>query len=204
VNEFDQKALEWDKNKMHFERTMAVAGLMQKMGLFKPNMKALEFGAGTGLLSFYLKDHFSAITLMDNSKEMLKMAELKIETKDHSKIKTLFLNLEVDEYKGNPFDIIYSQMVLHHVKDIGAILRKFYHLLTPQGILAFADLYTEDGSFHDGNPDVHHGFNPDDLEEILLRQGFHDCRVAPCFVMTKESADGRIKEYPVFLMMAHR
>jgi len=204
MSEFDQKAQDWDKNKMHLERTMAVAGQLQKMVAFKPNMKAMEFGAGTGLLSFYLKDRFSEITLMDSSREMLKMAEQKMETGDHSKFRTLFLNLEMEDYRGDPFDIVYSQMVLHHVRDIDAIIRKFYHLLNPKGILAIADLYQEDGSFHDGNMDVHKGFDPEKLLAILLQQGFHDIQIAPCFVIQKEVSADKIKEYPVFLMTAYK
>lgn len=189
---------------MHLERTMAVASQLMKMIPFKPNMKAMEFGAGTGLLSFYLKDRFSEITLMDSSREMLKMAEQKMEAGDHSKFKTLFINLETEEYRGDPFDIIYNQMVMHHIKDINAIFRKFYHLLNHGGILAIADLYPEDGSFHDGALDVHYGFDPDYLKEILHQQGFHECQIAPCFVIRKELAAERIKEYPVFLMTAYR
>ncbi|MGA2823192.1 MAG: methyltransferase [Bacteroidales bacterium] len=204
MNEFDQKAQDWDKNKMHLERTIAVAGQLQKLIPFKPNMKAMEFGAGTGLLSFYLKDRFSKITLMDSSREMLKMAEQKMETGDHSKFKTLFLNLEMEEYIGDPVDIVYSQMVLHHVRDTDAIIRKFYHLLTPGGILAIADLYPEDGSFHDDNVDVHKGFEPEELLAIFLQQGFHDIQFEPCFVIRKEVSLEIIKEYPVFLMMAYR
>jgi ubiquinone/menaquinone biosynthesis C-methylase UbiE len=204
MSEFDQKAQEWDKNRMHLERTMAVAGQLQKMISFRPDMKAMEFGAGTGLLSFYLKDRFSEITLMDSSQEMLKMAEQKMETGDRSKFKTLFLNLEMEEYSGNPFDIIYSQMVLHHIRDISAIFRKFYHLLAPGGILAIADLYQEDGSFHDGDMNVHRGFDPDNLTAILLKEGFSDSKIAPCFVIRKEVSEENIKEYPVFLMTAFR
>jgi ubiquinone/menaquinone biosynthesis C-methylase UbiE len=204
MNEFDQKARDWDKNKMNLERTIAVAGQLSKLIPDKPDMKALEFGAGTGLLSFFLKDRFSEITLMDSSREMLKMAEQKMEAGDHSKIKTLFLNLEKDEYSGDPFDIIYSQMVLHHIKDTAAIFRKFNRILNPGGILAIADLYEEDGSFHDGNIDVHKGFNPEKLLAILLQEGFHDIQIDPCFIIRKEIAADKIKEYPVFLMTAHR
>lgn len=164
----------------------------------------MEFGAGTGLLSFYLKDRFSEITLMDNSREMLNMAEQKMKTGDHSKFKTLFFNLEIEEYSGEQFDIIYSQMVLHHIKDINTIFQKFYHLLNPGGILAIADLYQEDGSFHDGNMDVHKGFNPEKLKAILLQEGFYNSKIAPCFVIRKEVSAEIIKEYPVFLMTAHR
>ena len=204
MNEFDQKAQDWDKNKMHLERTMAVAGQLSKLIPDKPGMKALEFGAGTGLLSFYLKDRFSEITLMDSSSEMLKMAEQKIDERDNSKFGTLFINLEKEEYKGEPFDIIYNQMVLHHVRDTDAMIRKFYHLLNPEGILAIADLYPEDGSFHDGNMDVHKGFDPEKLLAILDQQGFHDIQIVPCFVIRKEVSPKKIKEYPVFLMTAHR
>ena len=204
MSEFDQKAQDWDKNKMHLERTIAVAGQLQKIVAFKPSMKALEFGAGTGLLSFYLKDRFSEITLIDNSREMLKMAEQKMETDDHSQFRTLSLNLEKDEYSGDPFDIIYSQMVLHHIRDTDAIIKKFYHLLTPGGILAIADLFEEDGSFHDDNIDVHKGFDPEKLLAILLQQGFQDIQIDPCFVIRKEVSVEIIKEYPVFLMTAHR
>ena len=204
MNEFDQKAQEWDKNKMHLERTMAVAGMLSKLIPDKPGMKALEFGAGTGLLSFYLKDRFSEITLMDSSAEMLKIADQKLETDDHLKFKTLFLNLEKEEYHGDPFDIIFSQMVLHHIKDINAIIRKFYHLLTPGGILAIADLYQEDGSFHDDDMNVHHGFDPGKLIAILRQQDFQVTAISPCFVIRKEVSLGKTMEYPVFLMTAVR
>jgi len=204
MSEFDQKAKEWDKNQMHLERTKAVASQLQKMISFKPNMKAMEFGAGTGLLSFILKDRFSEITLMDNSLEMLKIAEQKIEAGDHLKFKTLFFNLEKNDYKGDPFDIIYSQMALHHIKDINAIFGKFYRLLSPGGILAIADLYREDGSFHDGDMNVHKGFDPEKLTAILLLQGLHDFQITPCFVIRKEVSPNNIKEYPVFLLTAYR
>jgi tRNA (cmo5U34)-methyltransferase len=204
MSEFDQKAKEWDKNQMHLERTKAVASQLIKMVPIKPDMKAMEFGAGTGLLSFYLKDRFSEITLIDSSREMLSMAEQKMESGDHSKIKTLFMNLEMDEYTGDPFDIIYNQMVMHHIKDIHGIFRKFYQMLSPGGMLAIADLYPEDGSFHDGAMDVHLGFDPEHLKEILLQQGFQECQFAPCFVIRKETTAQKIIEYPVFLMTASR
>jgi ubiquinone/menaquinone biosynthesis C-methylase UbiE len=41
-------------------------------------MTALEFGAGTGLLSFMLKDHLKEITLIDNSEGMVKVLNEKL------------------------------------------------------------------------------------------------------------------------------
>ena len=203
-NEFDQKAREWDKNKMHVERTIAIAEQLQKSVTIKPGMHAMEFGAGTGLLSFHLKNLFSEILLVDTSPEMLKMAEEKMEADDRVKFRTLLLNLEKEDYHGGLFDIIYSQMVLHHIGDTSAILQKFFHLLKPGGILAIADLYTEDGAFHDGDPNVHKGFDPENLVSVLSSLGFQNGKIDPCFVIKKVGPDESIKEFPVFLMTAFR
>ena len=43
-------------------------------------MTAMEFGAGTGLLSFILKDHLKEITLIDNSEGMVKVLNEKVLT----------------------------------------------------------------------------------------------------------------------------
>lgn len=52
---FNTVAKEWDKDKMHQERSMAIATALQQMIPLQKNWKALEYGAGTGLLSFILK-----------------------------------------------------------------------------------------------------------------------------------------------------
>ena len=56
MNEFDVKAAEWDKSNMHLERARTIAGEILKEIPITAEMKALEFGAGTGLLSFLLRD----------------------------------------------------------------------------------------------------------------------------------------------------
>jgi len=47
----------------------------------QPNKKlnALDFGCGTGLLSFKLKDFFKTITLTDNSEGMISVLQEKVE-----------------------------------------------------------------------------------------------------------------------------
>jgi ubiquinone/menaquinone biosynthesis C-methylase UbiE len=204
MNEFDLKAEEWDLNPMHTERSIAIAQQMISGLSLTKGMKAMEFGAGTGLLSFYLKDHFSEITLMDSSEEMLKKARMKFEATSSTNLNTVYLNLEQEEYNDGTFDIIYSQMVMHHIKDVNSILRKFYHLLNPRGILAIADLYKEDGSFHDGDMDVHHGFEPEKLISLLRTLDFTVSGILPCFTIHKETAGKEMKEYPVFLLTANK
>jgi ubiquinone/menaquinone biosynthesis C-methylase UbiE len=204
MNEFDDKAKLWDQNQMHLERTKAVAREMLNNIPVTPEMKALEFGAGTGLLSFFVKESFAEITLMDTSVEMLKMAETKLAAGDKGKIKTIFFDLEKSGYTGEPFDIIFTQMVLHHISDVNAILGKFNQMLHPGGYLAIADLYSEDGSFHDPGVEVHHGFDPDDLSLRMKEAGFESITGRQCFVIRKATGDGSTREYPIFLLTAKK
>ncbi len=166
TNEFDLKAREWDKNQMHVERAAAIARAIEKTIPLNKNMKALEFGAGTGLLSFLLADRLAEITLMDNSTEMISMIKGKISSQQEQQMKPVLINLEHEDYPEN-FDIIYSQMVLHHVNDVAGVLKKFFRMLNPGGYLAIADLYTEDGSFHGEGFTGHKGFDVELLASDL-------------------------------------
>jgi tRNA (cmo5U34)-methyltransferase len=199
MSDFDSRAREWDKDKMHTERSQAIASELEKMIPLQHSMKALEYGAGTGLLSFLLKDRFSEITLMDQSKEMVKVCEEKAEYHKAKHIKALWYDLEHKDY-AKKFDIIYNQMVLHHVTEVDGILKTFYSMLNPDGYLAIADLYTEDGSFHGPNAKVHLGFEPEKLIETLKFIGFKKFEYRTCFEIKRVPG---IK-FPVFLLVAQK
>ena len=199
MSEFDARAREWDKDKMHMDRSVAIAAELEKMVPLSPSMKALEYGAGTGILSFLLKDRFSEITLMDNSQEMIKVCTEKTEFFQTNHILPIWFDLEHKDYDGN-FDIIYNQMVLHHVGDYESIIGTFYSMLNPSGYLAIADLYPEDGSFHGPDVKVHLGFDPDKLTEILKLTGFMNIQYQTCFEVKRESG----AKYPVFLLVGQK
>ena len=199
MSEFDARAREWDKDKMPMDRSVAIAAELERMIPINPFMKALEYGAGTGLLSFLLKDRFSEITLMDNSQEMIKVCAEKTEFYQTNHILPIWFDLEHKDYDHH-FDIIYNQMVLHHVNDYEALIYTFYSMLNPEGYLAIADLYTEDGSFHGPDVNVHWGFAPEKLTEILTIAGFKNIEYQPCFEVQRESG----VKYPVFLLVANK
>jgi tRNA (cmo5U34)-methyltransferase len=199
MSSFNARAREWDKDKMHMERSLAIAAELEKRIPLNPAMKALEYGAGTGILSFLLKDKLSEITLMDNSSEMIKVCEEKVEYFKAYHIKPICYDLVHHEY-SEKFDIIYNQMVLHHVNDIEPILQKFYSLLNTKGYLAIADLYPEDGSFHGPEVKVHWGFDPDDLIKILQKTGFKHAEYKTCFEVKRVSG----KVFPIFLLIAQK
>lgn len=200
MESFDERARTWDQEKRHHERSAAIANELLKRLQLDKSMSALEYGAGTGILSFLLKDYFADITLMDSSSEMIKICEEKVSFHGTTHIKPLLLNLENEDF-NHKFDIIYNQMVMHHVSDVNLLFRKFYSMLNPGGYLAIADLFTEDGSFHGLNvKNVHHGFDPAEMANDLSSIGFENILYRKCFVVKRDTG----KEYPIFLLTAQK
>jgi len=166
-------------------------------------MKAMEFGAGTALLSFILQDLFTSITLIDNSMEMIKICNEKIAASKSDHIHSLKIDLEKENIEDR-FDIIYSQMAFHHIGDISKMLSKFYTLLNEGGTLAVTDLFPEDGSFHGEGFIGYKGFDPEWLAEKMRNTGFKSVHYVKAFTQKKIEPDGKIKEYPLFLMIAKK
>ena len=201
--DFDSKARDWDKEKMHLDRSLAVASELLRTIPIRSNMRALEYGAGTGLLSFLLKDRFSEITMMDSSREMVNVAHEKIQAAPASNMKALFIDLEKDNFTGE-FDIIYNQMALHHVCNVDPLLGKFHSLLSKGGYLAIADLYKEDGSFHGEGFNGHDGFDVEVLSTMLEKHGFREITHRQCYILKKSIASGELRDFPIFLMTASK
>ena len=77
-------------------------------------------------------------------------------------------------------------------------------MLNNGGSIAIADLYAEDGTFHDPGFTGHTGFDPDDLIRVLKKTGFKKCTLDPCFVIKRETKIAGLKDFPVFLITASR
>jgi ubiquinone/menaquinone biosynthesis C-methylase UbiE len=202
MNEFDKKAAEWDKSNMHLDRAMTVANEIIKDIPLTKGTKALEFGAGTGLLSFLLREHLQDITMIDNSDGMVKVLKEKLDAPDAENMRVMKINLENEDYQGDRVDLIYTLMVLHHVSDVETIISKFATMLNPGGHLAIADLYPEDGSFHGEGFTGYRGFDTGTLSALLEKHGFKGISHRKVYVIDKKIADNARKEFDVFLMTA--
>ena len=202
-NEFDSKAKEWDMNPIHLERSKAIAHAMKQHIPLTGTMQAMEFGGGTGLLSIELRDTVGSILLLDTSVEMVRIVNEKLSREGSGNITARCLDLEKEPFEGK-FDLIFNQMVLHHVTDPIALFDKFNSYLNPGGFLAIADLYAEDGSFHDEQFTGHKGFDTNELEQQLRRKGFHKIQTLPVYTIKRPDANGQFAEYPVFLMIAEK
>ena len=203
MSEFDQKAARWDAKPVRVERAQAVADGIKAALPLSPRMTALEYGCGTGLLSFALQPYLGHITLADSSSGMLTVLRDKIAAANTQNMTPIQLDLTIDPLPAGRYQLIYTLMTLHHIADTDRMLRAFYQLLDAPGYLCVADLDTEDGSFHEDEFHGHLGFDRDALSAQARQAGFQSVNFRTVFHMIKD-VQGISKEFAVFLMAAEK
>lgn len=203
MNRFDAQAATWDEQPRHLERAQAVAAAIRDAIPLDPALTALEYGAGTGLVSVQLADDLGPITLADSSPGMIETAAARIARTGDTTTRAVCLDLVHDDPPASQYDVIYSVMALHHVSDVPKVLGALHGLTRPDGWLALADLDAEDGSFHHGMDfDGHHGFDRDHLGAMLTAAGFRDVAFSTCYEQVRQDDDGVSRSFPVFLAVA--
>ncbi len=201
TSHFDKKAKNWDNNIEKIERASVFAKEIINFIKSIKTTKALEFGCGTGLLSFQLQKYFKEITLIDTSEGMINVLKEKIEALKINNFKPILIDILKDSKNISKTDVIYTLMTLHHIEKIDKALEKFSLLLNENGYLCIADLIEEDGSFHNTTPNFtgHNGFNKETLINMLSINGFKTVHYTICYQIKKNA-----KEYPLFLLIAKK
>ena len=204
MNDFDTMAATWEMDAIHHERTDAIARALRSIVPLSGDMRALEVGCGTGLLSFALKDDLGTIVASDPSQGMLKVLEEKISGTGATNIRPLRTDDPGDAISSGPYHLVFSQMALHHIPDVDGFLRSALSLLEPEGWLCVADLDSEDGSFHGPDvKDVHPGFDRSDLVDKTATAGLEVVDIDTVFEMHR-NVGGVDSAYPVFLLVARK
>lgn len=201
---FDNYAKTWDTDK-RIDRARIIADkIIDSIGI-NENYSAMEFGCGTGLVSFNLYKKFKSIALVDSSKGMVDILNSKIEKSQVSNMFPFHLDITNKNSLNMKFDVIYTSMVLHHIQDTKAIIKGLYELLNKDGYLCIVDLDKEDGSFHKNYPeyDGHNGFNQDDLKDILVNCGFKDIE-SNTFYYDEKIIESETVLYSLFLMKGEK
>jgi ubiquinone/menaquinone biosynthesis C-methylase UbiE len=197
---FDERARDWDTPD-RIQRADEVAASIAAAVPMTRAMRAIEIGAGTGLLGLHFADRLESLVLTDPSAGMLEVAEEKLRRAKIMNVTTQPYELATDPPPAADFDLVMSLLVLHHIKDTAAAFRAAYELLAPGGRLALADLDTEDGSFHSAEAEGihHHGFDRGVLASLAREAGFDAVGFSTA---TTIEEDGR--RYPLFLLTARR
>ncbi|MEA3419495.1 MAG: class I SAM-dependent methyltransferase [Campylobacterota bacterium] len=193
---FAHKSKSWDMSSRRVKNARSIADKILNNIELNKEMTLMDFGAGTGLLSFFMAPYVDTIVAVDNSPSMLEQFKEKCKEFDcNTEIIRKDLSVETIERE---FDGIISSMTIHHLEDIEALFAKFYTMLKKGGFIAIADLDSEDGSFHSENTGVHHhGFDTNILNNIAKKAGFQNIQFETVNTIRKPHRD-----FTVFLMTA--
>lgn len=204
LNRFDEIAENWDDDPQKVERASAVARDIRRHVPLDAGMKALEFGCGTGLLSFALKDDLGHITLVDNSRGMVDVLKRKIASSGVKNMTPLLLDLTSGKNPGGEtFDFIFTMMALHHIPRPENAMAALSGLLKERGWLAVAELEKGGTSFHGPDFEGHDGFSRGELSEMAAAGGFDVVRFSDCFVIRRDIG-GTIENFNVFLLIGRK
>lgn len=203
---FDERASGWDTPE-RIERANAVADAFIRAVPMGPATRAVELGAGTGLLGLAIRDrvgprNLAELLLTDASGGMLDIAEGKVRARRLRGVRTARFEIASDPPPdGAPFDVALSLLLLHHVEDTTAVLQGIAALLRSGGRVALSDLDTEDGTFHSADAEgIHHlGFDRKALRAQAEAAGFADVQISTAGEMEREG-----RRYPLFLLVARR
>lgn len=203
IARFSRAAAEWDSNPTRVALARAVTDAILAAVPVRPGMDAMDFGAGTGLVTLGLLPHMRTLTAVDTSPDMLKVLQNKLAALGVTNVKTIACEIGSTSLPASGFDLITSSMVLHHISDIQGALRHLRPCLRPGGWIALADLDTEDGTFHPDPTGVfHNGLARADVARWLEEAGFSSVTTGLAYCIRRPTASGQNREYPVFLITA--
>ena len=198
---FDRVAAEWDANPARVALARAVTDAIRETVSLRPSMEAMDFGAGTGLVTLGILPSVACVTAVDASAGMLRVLDEKLKALRIGNVHTMLCEIGRTPMPAAAFDLIVSSMVLHHIPDVPQMLRQLRPCLRPGGWIALADLDSEDGTFHADSTGVyHHGLDREGVCAWLKAAGFVDTAAREAHRIVRPSADGQTREYPVFLV----
>ena len=202
MNRFDEASKTWDLRPASIALANACVKNINEVVRLKDDAKILEYGCGTGLVSFGLSNDTNSVLGMDNSDGMVEQFNKKVKDTNFSNIKAIKHNIDNEELPIDEFDLIVINMSLHHIKETSMFINKAYKALTKDGYLCINDLDKEAGTFHKkhNNDGVYHfGFDKDKLETSLKNSGF---KIIDYKIVHKDAREDR--EFPIFNLIAQK
>ncbi len=198
--DFNKEAVNWDTED-RARRAALIAGEIRKALPEGKYTTAMEFGCGTGLVGFHLRDRFEDMLLIDNSPGMIEELNRKIQAQSKENMHGICHDILLDGPLGQKADVIFTSMALHHVVQLDETLSRIGALLQTGGMLCIVDLIEDGGRFHqhEKNFDGHHGFDPEALGRKLQGMGFSEVEDYVFLKGTKNDGAEQM-EYELFLL----
>ena len=203
--DFNKEASSWDENPVRVKLVQDVANTIKEQVELTNKMDVMDFGCGTGLLTLQIQPFVNSVTGIDNSEGMIKVLNSKITALELNNVKSLLVDLYKGDILAGNYDLIVSNMTLHHIKDIDSLLNQFYTILKPGGYICLCDLDSEEGKFHNDNTGVFHfGFSREELKNKYIKAGFKNVTETTAAEVTKPNIDGELQTFSIFLVTGQK
>lgn len=196
---FAHRAAEWDSPEKTKMTEIFVAEMLSHVSL-NPEWKALEIGAGTGLVGMQIIEKVGSMVFEDTSAAMLEILKQKLDNNDKVEI----VHGEVYDYQKNDIDLAFSCMAFHHIPDIEKTLNHLGNITNTGATIVIGDLRTEDGSFHRFEPIPHKGFDTEVLSKQFQNAGFEIVINKTYHTLVRERTEGNVTNYEQFILIAKK
>lgn len=200
---FVEKAKTWDSNPQAIALADLFAAELDKIVPDHSDLAILEFGCGTGLIGLRYAKKAASLDMVDTSPAMLAV----LRTKDETEVETVRVHegeIADQAIAAESIDWLITNMALHHVPDIPALLAHLRRIVKPGGRLTLGELETEPGTFHAPEVVPHNGFDPQGLARAFRDAGFTVNRTYTFLTVPRKDNDGVTREYSCFVLDATR
>ena len=140
---FNERAASWDSAPRRQALLLDNAQAIRSSVPLTKEWKVLDYGCGTGGLSFALLPYVAEITAADASSGMVAEAtRKKIALADHkesARLSTIQLDLVESPPLNLKFDLIIACLVMHHIEHADQVLGAFRSMLAPNGWIAIVE-----------------------------------------------------------------
>ncbi len=185
---WDQYAQNWESNPdvIHYSKK-AYADLCRLIDL--DDLRVMDFGCGTGLMTEHLMLHANSIVALDSSKKMIEV----LKNKPLANVKAFAFELTQKTIDSTPelkdkFDLIVASSVCAFIDNYDEVLVLLKSLLKPNGLFV-----QWDWSKTPSEPDF--GFDENMIQTAFSKAGFKTIKVEKTFSV-------EVKNGPMQVIMA--
>ena len=201
INRFESLAKQWDSKPQRVKGAMI---FVDKLKEFLPqdmtNYDVLDYGCGTGLVSFGFANNVKSILGLDSSNAMINIYNEKSKKINMNNINAELHDINIQNLDTNSFDLVVTNMTMHHIKNTNSFIEKLSNSLKNDSYLCIADLKKEDGTFHSNNDGVEHfGFSFD-----IVKSYFSNNNLDIISSGTLENINKGSNNYEVFYIIGKR
>jgi ubiquinone/menaquinone biosynthesis C-methylase UbiE len=176
---FARHAGEWDRLRALLAPAEAVeAALVSALG-GEALGEVLDIGTGTGRIAELLEPDAAAVTGVDKSPEMLRLARARLQNLPTGRIELVQGDFAALPFESNRFDTVVFHQVLHYAQQPDYALAEAARVCREGGRIAIADLAAHDREeLRRNHAHARLGFADEQMEAMLARHGFACGQVA--------------------------